>query len=252
MTVTKRVVRLDPDGLAVLEEQRAFLRRSLADLELEHDAGDLESDDYDTLKRDYEKRLASVARTLDEGKAEFAATRAPVHRGRRAVVITALILFAIACGFGVAHSAGRREVNGTITGDISQTARERNTNCLNLAPKNPEDAISCYTDVLEDAPGNVEALTYRGWIRILNQDPQGLTDLRQAVMADSSYPDVHAFLAIVLFQSGCISDAQAELTRLDALHPSPLVLQQIDQSGLRDEIKQALAAPSTTANACGP
>ena len=48
MTVTKRVVRLDPDALAVLEEQRSFLRRSLADLEREHDAGDLDDDDFPT------------------------------------------------------------------------------------------------------------------------------------------------------------------------------------------------------------
>jgi cytochrome c-type biogenesis protein CcmH/NrfG len=251
MTVTKRVVRLDPDSLAVLEEQRSFLRRSLVDLELEHDAGDLDADDYQTLRHDYEKRLASVDRTIDEGKAEFAATRAPRRRGRTALIVTLVLLFAIVCGFGVARSAGRRDVNGTITGDINETARERNTNCLNLAPKNPQGAIGCYTDVLKDAPNNVEALTYRGWIRILNQDTSGLSDLRQAVMTDSTYPDVHAFLAIVLFQTGCVSDAAAELARLDALHPSPLIQQQIDSFGLRDQIKQAQSAPSTTANACG-
>jgi len=248
VTVTKRVVRLDPDALAVLEEQRAFLQRSLDDLEHEHDAGDLEADDYETLKLDYEKRLASVSRTVDEGKAEFAAARAPRRRGRTALIVGGVVVFAVLCGIGVARSAGRREVNGTITGDIAQTARERNTECLNMAG-DTQKAIDCYTRVLADAPDNPEALTYRGWIRIINQDPQGIADLRQAVTADATYPDVHAFLAIVLFESGCASDAQNELTRLDQLHPSVLIQQQV--ADLRKQIQAALAAPSTTANACG-
>ena len=81
--VTKRVVRLDPDALAVLEEQRSFLKRSLADLEREHDAGDLESDDYEVLKHDYEARLASVSRAVDEGKAEIATSVRPARRRAR-------------------------------------------------------------------------------------------------------------------------------------------------------------------------
>jgi hypothetical protein len=251
VTITKRFVRLDADALGVLEEQRTFLRRSLEDLEHEHDAGDLEADDYETLKHDYETRLASVERTVDEGKAEFAATRAPSRRGRTALIVTGVVVFAIVCGFMVARSAGRRDASGTITGEIAKTARERNTECLSLAPKQPKDAIDCYTSVLADAPNNVEALTYRGWIRINSNDPQGVADLRQAVMADGTYPDVHAFLAIVLYRSGCVSDASAELNRLDALHPSVLIEETLKQFGLRDEIQQALTAPSTTANPCG-
>jgi hypothetical protein len=226
--VTKRVVRLDPDALAVLEEQRSFLKRSLADLEREHDAGDLESDDYQVLRHDYETRLASVARAVDEGKAEIATSRAPARRARTALIVSAVLLFALVCGFVVAQSAGRRDPGGSITGDITKTARERNTECLNLAQAKPADAVKCYTGVLADSPNNVESLTYRGWIRVTSGDTQGLSDLRQAVMVDGTYPDVHAFLAVVLFRSGCVSDAD-----------------------LRTQIKNALAAPSTTANVCG-
>src|SRR4051794_40696587 len=113
MTVTKRFVRLDPDALAVLEEQRAFLLRSLDDLEHEHAAGDLEDDDYETLKQDYERRLGSVGRAVDEGKAEFAAVRTPRSKRRSRLTIAAIVLFAVACGFGVARSAGRRDVTDT-------------------------------------------------------------------------------------------------------------------------------------------
>jgi hypothetical protein len=86
---------------------------------------------------------------------------------------------------------------------------------------------------------------------VISGNNQGLTDLRQAVMADSTYPDVHAFLAIVLYNAGCPADAANELKRLDALNPSPLIQQQIDGAGLRKKISDALAAPSTTAGSCG-
>jgi cytochrome c-type biogenesis protein CcmH/NrfG len=248
VTVTKRVVRLDADSLAVLEEQRAFLRRSLSDLELEHDAGDLEADDYEVLKQDYEQRLDSVERAVSEGKAELVAARAPARPARTALIVLSVVLFALVCGFAVARSAGRREAGGSVTGEITKTARERNTECLDQAQADPQAAVSCYSGVLADAPGNVESLTYRGWIRMTSGDAQGLDDLRQAVMLDGSYPDVHAFLAVVLFRAGCVSDASTELNRLDALNPTPLVQQLV--AGIRTEISAALAAPSTTANVC--
>jgi hypothetical protein len=249
MTVTKRIVRLDPDALAVLEEQRSFLRRSLSDLEHEHDASDLDEDDYRTLKHDYEARLASVSRAVDEGKAEFATVRAPARPARTALIVTGVVVFALVCGFVVARQAGRRDNTGTITGELAKTARERNIECLNQAQTDPANAIKCYTGVLRDAPDNVEALTYRGWVRVTSNDGGGLSDLQQAVKIDGSYPDVHAFFAIVLFRAGCISDASAELTRLDALKPSPLVIDLT--SSIRTQIKDALNAPSTTANVCG-
>jgi hypothetical protein len=68
-------------------------------------------------------------------------------------------------------------------------------------------------------------------------------------MVDGTYPDVHAFLAVVLFRAGCASDAANEINRLDTLNPSPLMLQLV--ADLRAQIKDALAAPSTTANVCG-
>lgn len=248
MTVTKRIIRLDPDALAVLEEQRSFLRRSLDDLERENDAGDLEPDDYTTLKHDYEARLASVSRAVDEGKAELTQSRAPVNRRRTALIVTGVIVFALVCGVVVARSAGRRDTGDSITGAITKTARERNIDCLNQAQSNPTSAIACYTGVLKDAPNNVEALTYRGWIRFTGGDAQGLTDLRQAVMVDGTYPDVHAFLAVVLFRAGCVNDAANELARLDSLNPTPLMLQLV--ADLRTQIKNGQAATSTTANAC--
>jgi cytochrome c-type biogenesis protein CcmH/NrfG len=249
VTETRTRVQLDPDALATLEEQQRFLRRSLSDLEREHDAGDLDDDDYATLKHDYEARLTAVSRAVDEGQAEFASHRRTSNRGRTAAVIAGVVVFALVCGVLVAHSAGRREAGNTITGDISETARERNTQCLNEARDDTSKAIACYTSVLADAPQNVEALTYRGWMRFVNGDAQGILDLQQAVKLDGTYPDVHAFLAIVLFRAGCATDAQAELHRLDALNPSPLITDQV--ASLRAQVQQALANPASAAP-CAP
>ena len=58
--------RLDPDALAALEQQRDFLLASLRDLDREHDAGDLDDIDHQTLRDDYTARTAEVLRAIDK------------------------------------------------------------------------------------------------------------------------------------------------------------------------------------------
>jgi hypothetical protein len=243
----RRVIRLNPDDLAALEEERDFLQRSVADLEREHDVGDIGEDDFATLQADYAKRLALITKEIESGKVELA-SRPRRSRGRTLLIVAGVVVFAVLCGFTVAQLAGRRDASQGVSGNVPQTSRERNTECLTLARNNPSDAVTCYDGVLKDDPQNVEALTYRGWIRFTDSDPVGVTDLLNAVKIDPKYPDVHAFLAIVLDQTGCIADAKSELDVLNTLNPSPLIQQQI--AGLSDDINQALASPSTTASTC--
>ena len=142
---------------------------------------------------------AAPSRTARRSSRRTAGRRVRAARRRSS---PASSCFALLCGFFVARAAGRRDPGNTITGDISQTARERNTQCLNEARDDPSKAVACYTSVLADAPQNVEALTYRGWVRFVSGDAKGIVDLQQAVKLDGNYPDVHAFLAIVLFRAG--------------------------------------------------
>ena len=63
------LTRREPDALtvrprSVLEEERDFFLRSLRDLEVEHNAGDIDDADYDALKDDYTVRAATVIRQL--------------------------------------------------------------------------------------------------------------------------------------------------------------------------------------------
>ncbi len=51
-----------------LEQERQFLLRSLADLDAEHVAGDLDDDDYRTLTDQYTARAAAVLRALEAAK----------------------------------------------------------------------------------------------------------------------------------------------------------------------------------------
>jgi hypothetical protein len=243
----RHVVRLNPDDLAALEEERQFLKRSLTDLDREHEVGDVGDDDFETLHADYSSRLERVSRDIESGKTELAGGPRR-SRGRAAIIVVAVIVFALLSGAAVAQLAGRRDAGDELSGSTTKTPRERNTECLSKARDHPTDAVNCYDKVLTDAPQNVEALTYRGWIKYTGNDPAGLTDLFNAVKIDGKYPDVHAFLAVVLYQSGCAADAKSELDVLDTLTPSPLIQQQV--AGLRDQINQELASPSTTASAC--
>jgi len=93
----------DTDTLAELEEERAFLLRSLADLEAEHDAGDLDDADYQALKDGYTTRAASVLRALDAGRAP--GTLAPPRRWSRTLAVSAAVVaLAVGLGFLVAAS----------------------------------------------------------------------------------------------------------------------------------------------------
>ena len=142
---------LDPDALATLEEQQRFLQGSLRDLEREHDAGDLDDVDYATLKHDYEERLGRGHARGRRGAGGVRGGRdARRAQARTAAIVAGVIVFALLCGFFVARNAGRRDPGNTITGDITQTAREQNTQCLTEARDDPSKAISCYTSVLAD------------------------------------------------------------------------------------------------------
>ena len=63
---------MNPDRLAELEDERRFLLRSLRDLDAELDAGDVDIDDYATLRDGYTKRAADVLRDIEEGQGRAA------------------------------------------------------------------------------------------------------------------------------------------------------------------------------------
>jgi cytochrome c-type biogenesis protein CcmI len=239
---------IDPDALAALEEQRAFLRRSLADLDREHDAGDLDDTDFASLRADYERRLAAVSAAVDEGRATFAAV--PRSGGsRRAVVVALVVLFALGCGVAVAQLAGRRTAGAGISGDSQVTTAGKLKECLATATEGNAalaGTVACYDSVLQRDPANVEALTYKAGIQLMaSGDTAQITALIDVATKHPEYPDVHAFLAVALERIGRPDSALAELKKLDALHPTPFITDLVGP--LRQRLEAAVAPTTTTA-----
>jgi tetratricopeptide (TPR) repeat protein len=229
---------LDPDALAVLEEERAFLLRSLDDLEREHEAGDVDDADYETLKDDYTARAARTIRSIESHHARLAAAR-PARRWRRvAVVAAAVVAFAVVAGVLVAQTAGRRGAGDTITGDTRETTRARLDDALLLAQGGDyEAAVAAYDEILADQPANVEAMTYKGWFQFQSGDGQGVVTLVEAAETNPDYPATHAFLAVVFERLGRPDTARLELERLDALDPPPAIVE------LTGPIRERLGVP---------
>jgi tetratricopeptide (TPR) repeat protein len=243
---------LDPDTLAVLEEQRDFLLRSLEDLEREHDAGDVDDHDYASLKDDYTARAARSIRAIEAHHARVAAARPPRSWPRTMAAIAGVVAFAVVAGVVVAHFAGRREASDALTGDIRESTRTQLDNArIALQQRRYDDAIEIYDAVLADQPDNVEAMAYKGRAQIGNGDMDGVLTLIDAAEADPDYPDTHYFLAGAFAIARRYDSALQELDRFDALDPPPDLASAADDLRSQIEALQA-AATSTTSPAPAP
>lgn len=54
------------ESLAELQEQRDFLLNSLRDLEREHKFGDIDDQDYESLRKEYVSRAAAVIKQIEK------------------------------------------------------------------------------------------------------------------------------------------------------------------------------------------
>jgi tetratricopeptide (TPR) repeat protein len=241
-TTTRRD--LDPDALAALEEERTFLLRSLDDLEREHEAGDVDDVDYETLKDDYTARAARAIRAIESHNARRAAARRPRSWRRLALTVAGVVAFAALAGVLMADAAGRREAGGTLTGDVRETTRAQLDQAVSLAGDgNYTGAIAVYDKVLRDHPDNVEALTFKGWFQWLSGNKQGVVTLVDAAELDRDFPATHAFLAVIFDQLDRPDTAREEIRRLDALDPPPEFRQ------LTAPVRARLGLPTTPAPA---
>jgi len=236
-----RVRELSADELSALEEERDFLLRSLDDLEEEHTAGDVDEHDYATLRDDYTARAAKVIRTIERHQARDAAPESSQVRWRRIGIAAGIAVFALLAGTLVAQASGRRTGGDSITGNIRETSRTEIDQALDLGNQGKwDEGIDLLDQVIEKAPDNVEAVTYKGWFQIQNGDPSGLNTLIDANDIDPTYPPIHAFMAVAFDRLGQTEYARKELAKFDQLDPPPY-LQQLVES-----LRQRLAKPATT------
>jgi len=227
-------------------EQRDFLLKSLDDLEEEFDAGDLDVDDYRSLKADYTKRAADLIRKIE---AQQAAEQAAPGRswGRVAAWVAGVVVVAGFAGFLLAQFSGSRSPGGTITGDIRVSSRELLFEAQQtFGGGDLPGAVKIYDQVLEMQPSNVEALTYKGWLTRLQGDPDAARLLLDdAVATDPSYPDARVFSAVVAMDLGEPQVADSHLKVFDTLDAPPFVSQLVDSMGLRDRVAAALSGESS-------
>lgn len=192
-----------------LRDEQQFLLASLRDLERERAAGDIDDDDYATLREGYIARTAAITRELD-GTAD--PIDAPPSRWKRRVLVAlAVVAFGVGSGVLVARQSGQRLPGQSLSGGIEQSTAGLLSSARQLNFSDPQKAIELYTKVLDLEPDNTEALTYRSWILALTaRNATGsvkqlalataVTDLLRAQKADPEYPDAHCFLGIVYFR----------------------------------------------------
>ena len=243
------------DRLAELEEERRYLLRSLTDLEREHEAGDVDDIDYQTLKDGYTVRAATVLRDIDAGRGELP-TRPP-RRWSRVIAVTAAVLVgSIAVGFILAGAWGERssgqQMTGLTPGDESRILLTNARDSLSSGDFELANSLFGRVVEMERARGrdNAEAVAYFGWtLALLTRanpeapDAEQRLDaarlaLSQAIEIEPDYADPQCFLAIIEFQfRGDAEAALPHIERCEASNPPAEVASLV--SSFADEIRAA-------------
>ncbi len=226
-------------------EQRDFLLQSLDDLEAEFDAGDLDVDDYRSLKADYTKRAAGLIRQI-ESRASAERAGSNTSWTRVAAWVVTVVVVAGFAGFLLARFSGSRSPGGSITGDIRVSSRELLFEAQQtFGGGDAAGAIEIYDQVLEMQPSNVEALTYKGWLtRLAGNTEEAKVLVDDAVAIDPAYPDARVFAAVIAMDLGDAQVADSHLKVFDTLDASPFSTQLVDSMGLRSRIVAALNGES--------
>jgi tetratricopeptide (TPR) repeat protein len=221
------------DRLAELEEERRFLLRSLDDLEREHDAGDVDDLDYETLKDGYTARAAAVLRQIEDGKSELPG-RAPRRWSRVIAVSAAIVVGAVFVGFVLAGAWGERsssqEITGLTPGDESRIVLTNARDAMTAGDFQLANTLFAEVIEMERARGrdNAEAVAYFGWTLALltRTTPDGSEEaldaarlaLSQAIEIEPDYADPQCFLAIIEYQF--LGDADAALPYIERCEAS--------------------------------
>ena len=253
---------IDPDRLAALEEERRFLLRSLADLERENVAGDVDEVDYRALKDGYTVRAAATLRAIEDGHLALAA-RPPADWRRRLIAAGAVVVSIALVWWALTASSAQRLPGQEISGrDPRDELQVLMSQARAIQVRDPASAAAIYAAVLEQEPTNVEALTYRGWTLALSvigetdpeTDPPVIAEasesLLMAIEIDPTYPDPFCYLGIVRYRF--YGEAELALTLLDGCLAGgpPADVRGIVES-LRDTVVAAIDPVSDTGGEVG-
>lgn len=228
---------MDDNTRQQLEAERDFLLKSLADLDAEREAGDVDDHDFARLRDDYTRRAAQVLRALDDGghdhdddldDDEFETDYRSSRRGFGVRLVAGFVVVAMlagALGWVIALYSGTRLAGESATGDVASSVNGLLAEARGLSQTDPLDAIQAYDNALALDPTNPEALTYKGWllvrVGVSASEPvvelidAGRRSLDAAVEANPQYADARALRGVVAFQVD--NDAAAAQEQFDAL-----------------------------------
>ena len=208
-----------------LEDERAFLQRSLEDADRELESGDLSADDHAVLVARDAARLAEVEAELAalvpdprQPAAEEAASDPPEtkdHRPmpvwRRVGIVASCLLIALGAVILVVHFVQARQPgqtsSGTVTLSQAQLIEQQLQQALVLNNQGQtKQALVLYDRVLSEDPSNPAALAYAGWLQwnigtsahVSSLQRVGRAEIERAVHVAPSYDQGHLFDGLVL------------------------------------------------------
>ena len=234
-----------------LEDERAFLLRSLEDLDREHDVGDLSDEDHAALRDGYIARTAQVLKALDGGTpsaagaldaaggddpaprrrvAPASASKGIRHRGRW-VVLAVVAVIGVAVWAVVAH-VGPRLPGESVTGSVTLTPSQQTARTLVQAETlesqgDAADAVKLYGTVLRRQPNQEQALAELGWLEYeAGADARKATLLslgegeeQRAEQVDPGDYAPHLYLGSMLLAQGDSTAAVVQFRDFLADHP---------------------------------
>jgi hypothetical protein len=218
-----------------LADEQDFLRRSLDDARLEHEAGDLSDADYDVLVTRDSARLAAVEAELAALEPEPAPPPDPEAQGaapsgepadaedaapppmamwRKVGIGVSCLLIVFGVVILVVHFVQARQPGQASSGSISvsraQQIEQQLAQAATLASaggaKNDRAALVLYNDVLASDPSNPAALSGAGWLlwnigissHVAAYTQDGRAEVTRAVRVAPTYYQGHLYLGLIL------------------------------------------------------
>lgn len=206
-------IRYDPDEVALLEEERDFLLRSLDDLERERSEGNIDPDDYRRLHDDYTARAAAVLRSIRDG-VDARPEVPPASTRRRVFTVGGIVVFALAAAVILGGALGERLPGQTATGN-QQLGGDASP-----AEGGTADLETLQTAV-DDDPDDVDArLAYADALLADGQAAEALRQYDAAAEVDPSDARARASGGFLVFQAGLVEDALERLDAAEAADPT--------------------------------
>ena len=204
--------RLDAERRRQLEDERDFLLQSLDDLDVEHETGGIDDESYAELHDDYTARAAAVIRTLRDGVDTTAPAppRSPSRTRRRIVLVSVVLVFAIAAGTSLAYALGARLPGQTASGNSQGAPSTTNAAGRALAEK-----ITGLEQQVNAKPDDYDLRLQLARAYEENGDLQNaLKQSDDAITIDPNRPEANANAARLLYLASEVAPAQAAKDQL--------------------------------------